>query len=107
MSLVEEPARQAGAGNSPVGEPPGAAGTGRERTGPPPLRRNRDFLLLWTAAAGTQVGARITAIAYPLLVLWYTGSATQAGFVGSAALLPHLLVQLRRARSSTVGTGGG
>lgn len=76
MSVVEEPTRD-------VGEP-----------GPAPLRRNRDFLLLWTGAAGSQVAARITAIVYPLLVLWYTGSATQAGFVGSAALLPHLLVQL-------------
>ncbi|WP_422774805.1 MFS transporter [Plantactinospora sp. WMMC1484] len=58
------------------------------------MRRNRDFLLLWAGAAGTLVGARITSIAYPLLVLWYTGSAGQAGLVGAAALLPHLLVQL-------------
>ncbi|MDG4786448.1 MFS transporter [Micromonospora sp. WMMD1102] len=59
-----------------------------------PLRRNRDFLLLWAGAAGTMVGARITSIAYPMLVLWYTGSAGNAGLVGAAALLPHLLVQL-------------
>lgn len=76
MSIVEEPTRSA------------------EPSEPTPLWRNRDFLLLWTAAAGTLLGARITAIAYPLLVLWYTGSPVQAGFVGSAALLPHLLVQL-------------
>lgn len=61
---------------------------------PTPLRRNRDFGLLWIGAGFNMFGLRITAIGYPILVLWYTGSATQAGLVSAAALLPHLLVQL-------------
>jgi MFS family permease len=60
----------------------------------PPLHRNRDFLLLWTGAGFTLLGTRITAIAYPLLILWSTGSAAAAGVVGAAALLPNLVVQL-------------
>ncbi|MEE6259638.1 MFS transporter [Plantactinospora sonchi] len=60
----------------------------------PPLRRNRDFLLLWAGAGFAVLGARITAIAYPLLILWHTGSITGAGLVSTAALLPMLLVQL-------------
>lgn len=60
----------------------------------PPLRRNRDFLLLWTGAGATLLGTRASAIAYPLLVLWHTGSAAQAGLVGFAALLPSLVVQM-------------
>ena len=61
---------------------------------PPPLRRNRDFLLLWVGAGLTVFGARVTALAYPLLILWHTGSYTGAGLVGTAALLPMLVVQL-------------
>ncbi|GIG88298.1 MFS transporter [Plantactinospora endophytica] len=92
MSIVEEPAPPAGGAAPPDatasdGAPGGVAA-------PPPLRRNRNFLLLWAGAAGTLVGARVTSIAYPMLVLWYTGSAGNAGLVGAAALLPHLLVQL-------------
>ncbi|MFI2612904.1 MFS transporter [Kitasatospora sp. NPDC018619] len=68
---------------------PAAAGTAH-----PPLRRNRDFVLLWTSAAATVLASRAGGIAYPLLVLWHSGSATQAGLVGFAALLPNLVVQL-------------
>lgn len=60
----------------------------------PPLRRNRDFLLLWSGAGMALLGTRVSAIAYPLLVLWSTGSAGSAGLVGFAAQLPSLLVQL-------------
>ncbi|MFI0370680.1 MFS transporter [Actinomadura sp. 1N219] len=61
---------------------------------PPPLRRNRDFLLLWSGAAASLLGTRVSAITYPLLVVFLTGSGTAAGLVGFAALLPNLLVQL-------------
>ncbi|MYS40436.1 MFS transporter [Streptomyces sp. SID9944] len=61
---------------------------------PPPLRRNRDFLLLWTGAGATQFGARIGVIAYPLLVLWGDGTAADAGLVAFAGLLPMLVLQL-------------
>jgi MFS family permease len=59
-----------------------------------PLRRNRDFVLLWVGAAATALGTRVSGIAYPLLVIWTTGSASSAGLVGFAALLPNLLVQM-------------
>lgn len=58
------------------------------------LRRNRDFVLLWVGAAATALGVRVSGIAYPLLVIWTTGSASSAGLVGFAALLPNLLVQM-------------
>lgn len=59
-----------------------------------PLRRNRDFMLLWSGAGLTLLGSKVTVFVYPLLALWATGSATAAGLVTSAALLPQLVVQL-------------
>lgn len=59
-----------------------------------PLRRNRDFMLLWTGAGFTTLGAMLTSIIYPLLVLWQTGSAASTGLVSAAAALPHLVAQL-------------
>lgn len=61
---------------------------------PPPLRRNRDFVLLWTGQAVSLLGSRITSIAIPLLVLSITGSPARAGLVGFLGTLPYLLVQL-------------
>lgn len=59
-----------------------------------PLRRNRDFMLLWSSQAVSTVGTRITSIALPLLVLSLTGSPARAGLVAFAATLPHLLFYL-------------
>ncbi|MFE3763382.1 MFS transporter [Streptomyces sp. NPDC059104] len=59
-----------------------------------PLRRNRDFGLLWGGAGLSLLAGRATAVAYPLTVLWITGSPGDAGLVGTALLLPQLLVQL-------------
>ncbi|RSN44307.1 MFS transporter [Streptomyces sp. WAC 04229] len=59
-----------------------------------PLRRNRDFLLLWSGAAMSFLATRVTAVAYPLIVLWHTGSPLAMSVVSTAALLPLLLVQL-------------
>jgi MFS family permease len=59
-----------------------------------PLRRNREFMLLWTGAGLTLFGVRVSMLAYPLLVLWHGGGARAAGMVTAAALLPHLIVQL-------------
>ena len=39
-----------------------------------PLRRNRDFNLLWVGQVVSDLGANISAIAFPLLVLATTGS---------------------------------
>jgi MFS family permease len=59
-----------------------------------PLRRNRDFVLLQTAALLSSGGSQITAIAYPLLVLALTGSPAKAGIVGFARLLGSALFAL-------------
>jgi MFS family permease len=60
----------------------------------PPLRRNRDFLLLWSGQALSVLGSRVSAVAYPLLVLEMTGSPSTAAFVGFAGTAPYLLLQL-------------
>ncbi|MFE0516222.1 MFS transporter [Streptomyces sp. NPDC058964] len=62
--------------------------------GPPPLRKNRDFLRLWIGAGSTLLGTGVATAAYPLLIIWFTGSEVGAGLVGFAAMLPRLLVQL-------------
>ncbi len=59
-----------------------------------PLRRNRDFVLLQTAALLSSSGSQMTAIAYPLLVLSLTGSSARAGFVTFARLLGMALFAL-------------
>ncbi len=59
-----------------------------------PLRRNRDFLLLWTGQVLSTVGTRISALAYPLLVLALTESPARAGLVAFAQTLPFLLLYL-------------
>ena len=60
----------------------------------PPLWRNRDFTLLWTSQVASTVGTRVTAVAYPLLVLLLTGSPALAGVVAFAQTLPYLLIFL-------------
>jgi MFS family permease len=57
---------------------------------PVPLRRNRDFNLLWTGQAASLLGSQMSAVAYPLLILAVTGSAAQAGIVASAQLFATL-----------------
>ncbi|MFF4404874.1 MFS transporter [Streptomyces sp. NPDC001262] len=76
MSLLDEPVRST------------------PQVAPAPLRRNRDFLLLWTGAGLSLLGLRASTAAYPLLMLWYGNSPTGAGMTGFAALLPQLLMQL-------------
>jgi MFS family permease len=60
----------------------------------PPLRRNRDFLLLWSGQVVSTVGSEVSQIAYPLLVLALTRSPRDAGIVGFARALPFLLFYL-------------
>lgn len=67
-----------------------AARTGGNR----PLRRNRDFTLLWSGQVVSTVGMRVSALAYPLLVLYLTGSSLQAGLVASAQSVPFVLLYL-------------
>jgi MFS family permease len=58
------------------------------------LGRNRDFQLLWSGQALSALGSRVSAVAFPLLVLASTGSAAKAGIVVFAGTLPLLLFTL-------------
>jgi MFS family permease len=62
--------------------------------GPVPLRRNRDFMVLWSSQVVSTVGTCVTSIAFPLLVLAMTHSPAKAGIVGFAQTLPFLLLYL-------------
>ena len=59
-----------------------------------PLRRNRDFTLLWSGQAISALGNELSAIGYPLLALAVTGSAARAGLVGSSELITMLALLL-------------
>lgn len=59
-----------------------------------PLRKNRDFILLWSGQVVSTVGSEVSQLAYPLLVLALTHSPRDAGIVGFARALPFLLLYL-------------
>jgi MFS family permease len=59
-----------------------------------PLRRNRDYMLVWAGQGVSELGSQISTVAYPLLVLSLTGSPGKAGVVGLAATLPVPLLAL-------------
>jgi MFS family permease len=59
-----------------------------------PLRRNRDFVLLQTGQLLSQSGTKVTSIAYPLLALSLSGSATLAGVVGFAGFIAEAVFAL-------------
>ncbi|MEV6599818.1 MFS transporter [Actinoplanes sp. NPDC051346] len=60
----------------------------------PPLRRNKDFQLLWGGSAFAFLGKEVTDLIYPLVVLGVTGSAAWAGAFGGLQLFVALLVGL-------------
>ncbi len=60
----------------------------------PPLRRNRDFALLWSGQTLSDLGSQVSLVAYPLLVLGLTGSPAKAGVVGFAKTIPVTLFAL-------------
>ncbi|MCZ2526469.1 MFS transporter [Streptomyces sp. HB2AG] len=59
-----------------------------------PLSRNRDFRLLWISGLLTTLGAQLSSIALPLLVLRQTGSAVVAGAVGTVSVGALLVTML-------------
>ncbi|MFS0692888.1 MFS transporter [Streptomyces nitrosporeus] len=59
-----------------------------------PLRDNRDFRLLWLSGLFAVLGAQMSALALPLLVLKETGSAVQAGAVGTVSVGAVLITML-------------
>ncbi|MER5705312.1 MFS transporter [Micromonospora sp. NPDC002296] len=58
------------------------------------LWRNRAFNLLWVSQCLSDLGTAMSSLALPLLVLYLTGSAAQAGAVGTAGLLVTLVSRL-------------
>ena len=59
-----------------------------------PLRSNREFRLLWSGQAISQLGSQISLVAYPLLALAVTGSPAKAGLVGFALNVPIAVLAL-------------
>ncbi|NBM20209.1 MFS transporter, partial [Streptomyces sp. GC420] len=58
------------------------------------LRNNRDFRLLWLSGLFAVLGAQMSAIALPLLVLRETGSAVQAGAISTVSVATILVTML-------------
>jgi MFS family permease len=61
---------------------------------PQPLRRNRDYTLLWSGQTLSLIGTSSSALAYPLVALALTHSPARAGIVGAANWLPYAIFQL-------------
>lgn len=59
-----------------------------------PLRRNRNFVLLWVGQLSSLTGSSASTLAYPLVVLALSGSATAAGLVGAASMAGRIVFQL-------------
>lgn len=73
------------------------AGAGHGQAGasaPTPLRKNRNFRLLWVGQVLSDLGSEFGALAYPLLVLALTHSALVAGAVGTTASIVAFAVRL-------------
>lgn len=58
------------------------------------LWRNRDYMLLWSGQALSDIGGAVSELAFPLLVLAVTHSPSQAGFVAALRALPATLFSL-------------
>jgi MFS family permease len=61
---------------------------------PRSLWRNRDYLLLWSGQALSDIGGAVTDLAFPLLVLAVTHSPAQTGLISALGALPALFVSL-------------
>lgn len=59
-----------------------------------PSRHSRAFQLLLSASTISMLGSRVSTIAYPMLVLYMTGSPATAGFAVFAATAPSILVYI-------------
>lgn len=58
------------------------------------LWRNRDYLSLWSGDAVSTLGSSMSSIAYPLLVLFATGSVARAGIISAATMIGGLVTTL-------------
>ncbi len=61
---------------------------------PVPFWRNRDYLLLFGGQMVSNVGSEVSLLAFPLLVLFLTGSPAQAGIIGALRGLPYFVLGL-------------
>jgi MFS family permease len=59
-----------------------------------PLRRNRNFRMLWIGQLLSGTGTELSSLAYPLLILALTHSAVLAGVAGTARAVVSLCLQL-------------
>jgi len=73
-----------------------AARTGEPAVALPvlPLRRNRDFRLMWIGHATSELGTSISVLVMPLLVLTLSGSAALAGLLGTVGFATSWLATL-------------
>jgi MFS family permease len=60
----------------------------------PSLWRNRDYLNWWTSETVSALGTSMSAIAFPLVVLYTTGSIAHAGLIAAAQMIGLLLTTL-------------
>jgi len=58
------------------------------------LWRNRDYMLLWSGQALSDIGGAVSELAFPLLVLAVTHSPSRPGFVAALRALPATLFSL-------------
>ncbi|MCH0560317.1 MULTISPECIES: MFS transporter [unclassified Streptomyces] len=74
----------------------GAAGSGADsETAPPPsLWRNSDYVGWWVGNTASALGTSISAISFPLLILYTTGSVAKAGTLTAAGLVSALVTTL-------------
>lgn len=59
-----------------------------------PLWRNRDYMSWWTSETVSAVGTSMSTIAFPLVVLYTSGSVVHAGLIAAAQMLGLLLTTL-------------
>src|SRR2546422_937610 len=55
------------------------------------LWRNRDYVLLWSGQMVSSIGAQVSMLAFPLLILAITHSPAQAGIIAALRGLPYAL----------------
>ncbi len=61
---------------------------------PGTLWRNRDYMLLWSGQVVSSMGTQVSQLAFPLLILFLTGSPLLAGLAGALRALPYLIFSL-------------
>jgi MFS family permease len=85
---------EAGSRMPDVADPDKSAEAHAAATKPPSLWSNRDYLGWWTGDSISALGTSISNIAFPLLVLFATGSVAKAGAISAANLIGRLATTL-------------